>query len=52
MLGRKVSTLVNERQAAGSYQAVFNATNLSSGVYFYKLQAGTFTQTRKMLLVK
>jgi hypothetical protein len=52
MLGRKVSTLVNERQAAGSYQVNFNAAGLSSGVYFYKLQAGTFVETRKMMLVK
>jgi glucose/arabinose dehydrogenase len=52
MLGRKVATVVNERQAVGSYSVNFNAGNLASGVYFYKLQAGTFTQTRKMLLVK
>jgi hypothetical protein len=52
MLGRKVSTLVNERQAAGSYQVNFNATNLASGTYFYRLQAGVFVETKKMLLVK
>jgi hypothetical protein len=52
MLGRKVSTLVNERQAAGAYQAIFNAANLASGVYFYRLQAGAFVETRKMMLVR
>jgi hypothetical protein len=52
MLGRKVSTLVNERQSAGSYEVSFNAAGLASGVYFYKLSAGSFVQTKKMLLVK
>jgi Secretion system C-terminal sorting domain len=52
MLGRKVSTLVNERQATGSYQASFNAAGLASGIYFYKLQAGSFSETKKMMLVK
>jgi hypothetical protein len=52
MLGRAVQTLVNTRQNAGSYQATFNSSNLSSGVYFYKLQAGSFNQTKKMLLIK
>jgi hypothetical protein len=52
MLGREVATLVNERQPVGAYQAVFNASQLASGTYFYKLQAGGFVQTKKMLLVK
>jgi ELWxxDGT repeat protein len=59
VLGRKVSTLVNERQAAGSYRVNFNAANLSSGTYFYRIearssgsQAGSFVETKKMLLVK
>ncbi len=52
MLGREVQTLVNTRQAAGSYQVQFNAASLTSGVYFYRLQAGSFLETKKMLLVK
>ncbi len=52
MLGRELQTLVNTRQAAGRYQAQFNAASLSSGVYFYRLSAGTFIETKKMMLVK
>ncbi len=52
ILGREVATLVNEVKAAGAYTVPFNASNLASGVYFYKLQAGAFTQTKKMMLVK
>ncbi|PIO47107.1 MAG: peptidase S8, partial [[Chlorobium] sp. 445] len=39
-------------QVAGRYQASFNAAGLSSGAYFYRLQAGSFTKTMKMMLVK
>ncbi len=52
LLGREVQTLVNTRQAAGRYSMMFNAASLPSGVYFYRLQAGTFIQTKKMLLLK
>ncbi|MFN3561036.1 MAG: T9SS type A sorting domain-containing protein, partial [Chloroherpetonaceae bacterium] len=51
-LGRKVSTLVNERKGAGVHQVNFNATGLASGTYFYKLQADGKVETRKMMLVK
>ncbi|MBC8044888.1 MAG: T9SS type A sorting domain-containing protein [Rhizobacter sp.] len=59
VLGREVATLVNAKQTAGTYKVSFNATRLSSGVYFYRLTAGSsdgrsgsFVQTKKMLLVK
>lgn len=52
MLGRKVATLVNERKEAGEYSVNFNASGLSSGVYFYRLQTDKFTQTKKMILMK
>ena len=52
VLGNEVATLVNEEKPAGNYQIEFNAANLSSGVYFYKLQAGSFTESKKMILSK
>ncbi len=52
VLGREVETLVNETKSAGVYQAVFNSSRLSSGTYFYRLQAGEFMQTKKMILAK
>ena len=59
VLGRKISTLVNTRQAAGYYTFTLNASNLATGIYFYRLQANatngtskTFVQTKKMMLVK
>jgi len=50
--GRLVSALVNKTMKAGKYEAEFDARNLSSGVYFYKLMSGKFTYTKKMVLVK
>lgn len=52
ILGREVKTLVNEKQNAGSHQIEFNGSNLSSGIYFYKLEAGNIVQVKKMLLIK
>ncbi len=51
-VGNEVETLVNENQNGGSYSVSFNAGNYPSGVYFYKLTAGSFSETRKMLVVK
>ncbi|MBX2990979.1 MAG: T9SS type A sorting domain-containing protein [Bacteroidetes bacterium] len=52
MLGREVATLVNGRRNAGNHSVQFDATGQASGVYFYKLQAGSFVQTKRMLLVR
>jgi len=52
VLGQVVSTLVNETQNAGPHSIVFDASRLSSGVYFYSIEAGSFKQAKKMLLVK
>ena len=51
-LGREVATLVNEVKPAGNYLVNFNASNLASGIYFYRLKAGNFTQNHKMILLK
>ena len=51
-IGKEVSELVNGYKQAGSYSETFDASNLPSGVYFYKLQAGEFISTNKMLLIK
>ncbi len=52
-LGQKVQTLVNKKLSAGSYKYSFNASKLSTGVYFYKIKTGnSFAQTKKMLLIK
>jgi len=51
-LGQKVATLVNKEQTPGNYTVQFNASNLPSGVYFYRLRAGNFVVTKKMILLK
>jgi hypothetical protein len=52
VLGRQVSVLVNEKREAGVYEVKFDGSALSSGVYFYRLQAGSFVATKKLLLMK
>ncbi len=52
LLGREVSTLVSGEMQGGSYARQWNAANIASGVYFYRLQAGTFAETKKLLLLK
>lgn len=52
MLGQRVATLVNERKTAGWHESKFDASNLSSGIYFYRLTAGNFVETKKLTLIK
>ena len=52
VLGREVSTLINQYQTAGSHTVNFNAANLPSGIYFYKIKAGSFQNIKKLMLLK
>ena len=52
ILGKEVATLVNEEKSAGKYEVEFNSSGLSSGIYFYSLKAGSFYETKKMILLK
>jgi hypothetical protein len=52
MIGKEVATLVNENKTAGNYTMVFNGSNLSSGIYFYRLTAGNFSETKKLMVIK
>jgi hypothetical protein len=62
ILGNKIATLINDEKPAGSYEVNFpasggstsggNASQLSSGIYFYRLQVGSFVETKKMMLIK
>jgi len=52
ILGNEIATLVNERKSAGEHKIEFDASDLPSGVYLYRLTAGSFSQTRKMILMK
>ncbi|MBT8390927.1 MAG: T9SS type A sorting domain-containing protein, partial [Ignavibacteria bacterium] len=52
VLGNEVSLLINEQKQAGRYEVSFDASNLSSGVYIYKMSVNDFVSTRKMILMK
>ncbi len=52
ILGREVTTLVNQKQKPGNYEVTWDASNVSSGVYFYKLSAGSYAETKKMILLR
>jgi hypothetical protein len=52
VLGSEVITLVNEEKSLGTYEIIWNADNLPSGIYFYQLRAGNFVETRKMILIR
>jgi hypothetical protein len=52
ILGKEIATLVDEEKSAGTYSVTFDAGKLSSGIYFYRIQAGNFVQAKKMILLK
>jgi hypothetical protein len=52
LLGQEIATLVNQEKPAGNYEVNFNASNLPSGVYIYRMKAGEYVETRKMVLLK
>ncbi len=52
LLGREISTLVNEKLSPGTYEADFDGSNFSSGVYFYRLKTDSYSETKRMMLVK
>jgi hypothetical protein len=51
-VGTRVAVLIEEAMAAGSYEAVWDASNVASGVYYYRLTSGTWSATRRMVVVK
>jgi hypothetical protein len=51
-LGREVATILSEELSAGTYSRQWNAAGLPSGIYFYRLQTGSFTETKKLVLLK
>ena len=52
ILGQRIETLINQKQPAGHHQVIWNATDASSGIYFYKIQAGDYAETKKMVVMK
>ena len=52
ILGKEISTLVNEEKPGGKYKIIFDARNLASGVYFYRLITNSFNETKKMILIR
>ena len=52
ILGNEIATLVNEQKEPGYYEDDFNASNIASGVYIYRLQSGSFVSTKKMMVIK
>ena len=52
VLGKEVATLVNESLSPGTYKVEFNGSNLTSGIYFYRIETGSFIETKRMLMIK
>jgi hypothetical protein len=52
LIGREVATILSQEMQAGSHSQQWNTTNMTSGVYFYRLQAGSFIETKKLIMLK
>ena len=52
VVGREIAALVNEQKNSGNYEVEFNGSGFTSGIYFYRLIAGNFIDTKKMLMIK
>ena len=52
ILGHEVASLVDKEQTIGNYKVEFNAKDLTSGIYFYRLQSGKFMETKKLILLR
>ena len=52
ILGNEIKTLVNEEKTIGNYEIEFDGSNLASGIYLYRMQAGNFSDTKKLILIK
>jgi len=52
ILGKEITTLVNEKQSSGTYEVTFDGGDLSSGIYFYKLETDGFSEVKKLILLK
>ena len=52
VLGKEIETLVNEKKSPGTYEVTFDGSTLASGIYFYRMDAGNFIETKKMLIIK
>jgi hypothetical protein len=50
--GEKITTLINKRLSSGNYEVSFNARNISSGMYIYKIEAGEYSDVKKMILLR
>lgn len=52
VLGKEIATLVNREQSAGNQEVKFDGSKLASGIYFYRMQSGSFSQTKKLIMLK
>jgi len=52
LLGREIATIINEEKPIGEYEVEFDAAGLPSGIYFYQLRSGNYTETKKMVLIR